>query len=286
MRLRTGLALTALVLTGAAQAQAETILFVGNSFTFGACSPVMRYHPERVTDLNGEGIGGVPALFKTFADQAGLDWQVSLETAATKDLAWHLDTRRDLIVRPWDVVVLQGYSTLDRERPGDPARHVAAAAKLAELFHAANPRVSVRLETTWSRADLTYKKGGHWFGQPIYRMADDLADGNALALKASPRLAGTIPVGAAWNRAWRGGLADPNPYDGVAFGKANLWCWDQYHASAEGYYLAALTVFGSVTGLDPRSLGRGERAAQDLGLDPRIAEGLRKVAAEELGFKP
>ena len=116
-------------------------------------------------------------------------------------------------------------------------------------------------------------------------MGEDLAAANALALKASPLLAGTIPVGGAWNRAWRTGIADPNPYDGVDFGKANLWCWDQYHASAEGSYLAALTVFGSVTGVDPRKLGKGERAAQDLGLDPRLAEALRRIAAEELGFK-
>ncbi len=285
MRQRAAFALAALALAGANPARAGTILFVGNSFTFGACSAVMRYHPERVSDLNGDGIGGVPALFKTFADQAGLDWQVSLETSPGKDLAWHLDNKLPLIQRPWDVVVLQGYSTLDAQRPGDPTRHVAAAKALAERFHASNPKVSVRLETTWTRADQTWRKGGHWFGKPVYRMGEDLAAANALALKASPLLAGTIPVGGAWNRAWRTGIADPNPYDGVDFGKANLWCWDQYHASAEGSYLAALTVFGSVTGVDPRKLGKGERAAQDLGLDPRLAEALRRIAAEELGFK-
>ena len=46
-----------------APALARTILFVGNSFTFDANSPVRRYHPERVADLNDEGTGGVPALF-------------------------------------------------------------------------------------------------------------------------------------------------------------------------------------------------------------------------------
>src|ERR1700752_4997353 len=43
---------------------AETILFVGNSFTFGAETPLVQgYRPDTVTDLNHEGIGGVPALF-------------------------------------------------------------------------------------------------------------------------------------------------------------------------------------------------------------------------------
>ncbi len=67
------LALVALAALLTTPASAETILFVGNSFTFGYGSPVMRYHPERVIDLNDEGIGGVPALFKTFANEAGLD---------------------------------------------------------------------------------------------------------------------------------------------------------------------------------------------------------------------
>ncbi len=42
-------------------AAAERILFVGNSFTFGAGSAVLFFHPELVHDLNHEGQGGVPA---------------------------------------------------------------------------------------------------------------------------------------------------------------------------------------------------------------------------------
>jgi hypothetical protein len=45
---------------------AASIVFVGNSFTFGELSPVEHYQPESVHDLNHEGIGGVPALFKAF----------------------------------------------------------------------------------------------------------------------------------------------------------------------------------------------------------------------------
>ena len=50
----------------------------------------MTYRKNSVTDLNGEGMGGVPALFKRFADEAGLRYNVSLETAAGQTLAWHL----------------------------------------------------------------------------------------------------------------------------------------------------------------------------------------------------
>jgi hypothetical protein len=264
---------------------AATILFVGNSFTFGALSPVEHYRSEAVTDLNGGAIGGVPALFKTFAEQTGEDWTVSLETSPGKDLAFHLEHKRALIGRPWDVVVLQGHSLLDPSRPGDPTRHLASARALGELVRQANPKARVSLVSTWSRADQTYLPSGRWHGQPIERMAVELAAANQKALGPASPVAGVIPVGAAWNRAMALGVADPNPYDGVAPGKLSLWAEDHYHASAEGSYLAALVIFGAVTGVDPRTLGDKERAATDLRLAPGTAGRLQSVAAAELGFR-
>ena len=277
---RIGLVLAALAL--GAPAGAKSILFVGNSFTYGAGSPVMRFHPERVSDLNREGIGGVPALFKTFADQLKLDWQVSLETSPGKDLAWHLANRSTVISGKWDVVLLQGYSTLDPQAPGNPARHVAAAYALTDLLRAQNPRVSVRLVSTWSRADQTWQAGGHWYGQDIYRMAADLAAANCAAAQTDRRLGRPIGVGSAWSRAMRQGLADPNPYDGIAPGQVDLWGADHYHASSAGYYLEALVLFGAVTGADPRRLGRDEAAARELGLDPALTASLQQVARATL----
>src|SRR5689334_17880790 len=76
----------------AAPASATTILFVGNSFTYGdpagGAPLVQNYRPGTVTDLNGTGIGGVPALFKAFTVQAGLNYDVSLETSPGKGLDW------------------------------------------------------------------------------------------------------------------------------------------------------------------------------------------------------
>src|SRR5262245_35836406 len=97
----------------------RSILFVGNSFTFGADSEVMTYRKDSVSDLNADGVGGVPALFKRFADEAKLHYSVSLETAAGQTLAWHLANKRAVLDRPWDVVVLQQYSTLNPDKPGD-----------------------------------------------------------------------------------------------------------------------------------------------------------------------
>lgn len=281
-RVALGAAASAMMLMAAAPAPARSILFVGNSFTFGAASAVHRYRPDRVIDLNGEGVGGVPALFATFAAEAGLDWTVSLETSSGKDLAYHLATKRAVIDRPWDAVILQGYSTLDAERPGDPTRHIAAARALAGMMRARNPLVEVDLVSTWSRADQTYKPSGHWFGKPITRMADDLMAASRRTLAGPSALHAVVAVGPAWNRAMAEGLADPNPYDGIAFGQVSLWSWDQYHATAEGYYLEALMVFGTVTKVDPRTLDDREQAADDLGLHPDVARQLRAIAAAEL----
>lgn len=260
----------------------RTILFVGNSFTQGAYSAVRNYRANTVTDLNGEGYGGVPALFKLFAEQAGLNYAVSLETSGGKTLGFHLAERRARIDRPWDVVVLQDLSTFSRERPGDPATHVRDAGALAQLFTRTNRAVQVEIMATWSRADQVYRPGSPWSNTPIGRMADDLHAGSQRARAASRDIDGVIPVGRAWNRAFATQVADPNPYDGTTFGQVDLWAHDHYHASVAGYYLEALTVFGKVTGVDPRTLGAGERAADELGLSEAQATALQRVAWDTL----
>src|SRR4029453_6170971 len=61
--------------------------FVGNSFTFGAESPpVQGYRPEDRAGLNHEDMGGEPALFKAFTREAGLAYDVNLETASGMNL--------------------------------------------------------------------------------------------------------------------------------------------------------------------------------------------------------
>ena len=264
-------------------ARAETVLFVGNSFTFGGDSPrVQAFRPETVTDLNQEGMGGVPALFKSFARQAGLAYDVSLETAPGMNLDFHYEQKAPLIARAWDHVVVQGYSTLDADTPGDAAKIIDYSARLARLFHAANPRVDVRLVATWSRADQTYLASGHWYGRPIESMAIDVRAACDQAAERSAHIHAVIPVGEAWNRAFAEGIAAPNPYRGVGPDQVNLWAADGYHASEYGYYLAALVIFGSVTGHDPRSLGSKEQAAAELGISPARALVLQRIAFETL----
>ncbi|HZC16428.1 MAG TPA: DUF4886 domain-containing protein [Caulobacteraceae bacterium] len=281
-RMTCGAAALVLLAASASQASADSILFVGNSFTFGALSPVWKFHAATVTDLNGGGVGGVPALFKTFAAEAGLDYTVSLETVGGKDLQYHLDNKRAVIDQAWDHVVLQSFSTLDAAKPGDSASLITSAAVMAKMFHDKNPRVDVRLTATWSRADLTYLTTGHWYGKPIGAMAKDVEAGYDQAAAGSPLIAGVIPVGLAWNRAFDTGFAGPNPYDGLAPGKVDLWAYDNYHASSFGYYIQALMVFGAVTGKDPLSLGPRETAAMELGISPAQATAMQQIAHDQL----
>jgi len=235
-----------------------------------------------VTDLNGDGYGGMPALFKLFTEQAGLNYAVSLQTQGGRSLGFHLSERAARMNRAWDVVVLQEYSTLDPQKPGDSTSYIRNAGALAAMFTRANRGVEVFLMPTWTRADRVWRPGNPWSGTPINRMADDLFTAAMRARAASRDIDGIIPVGLAWNRAFSAQVADPNPYDGVAADQLNLWAYDHYHASVAGYYLEALTVFGRVTGVDPRRLGPKERAADDLGLSNVQTTALQRIAWETL----
>ena len=260
-----------------------SVLFIGNSFTYGFGSAVRFYRADTVTDLNNQGVGGVPALFKSFATQAGLDYDVYLETHPGSGLDFHLANKLGVVgQRPWDIVVMHGLSTLDIDAPGDPAKLISTSRQMAEFLRGRNPNVDIHLMATWSRADQTYVATGAWFGKPIEAMARDVRTAYDKAAASAPGIKSVIPVGEAWTRAMQTGVADSNPYDGIELGKMGLWTHDHYHASTHGYYLEALVVFGRVTGRDPRSLGENECSAYELGLATREARALQQVAFDQL----
>jgi hypothetical protein len=270
-------------------ASARSILFIGNSFTYGANSPAHFYKADTVSDLNGpdkggKTAGGVPAMFKAMTKEAGLDYTVALETVGGKGLDYHYAEKRALLDKPWDEVVMHGYSTLDQDHPGNPALLVRSAKQISDMFRARNPAVKIHLLATWSRADQTYPDGTPWHGKPIQQMGKDIEAAYVLAAKGA-NVADVIPLGLAWNRAIDKGLAGDNPYTGVPAGKINLWTWDSYHASAYGYYLEALLDFASVTGKDPLSLGRNETVADDMGFSPAQTVALQQIAHDELAAR-
>ncbi|MFK7863798.1 MAG: hypothetical protein AB8B95_06165 [Pseudohongiellaceae bacterium] len=284
MKLLLSSLVNATLLLGAANLNADTsLLFIGNSFTFGYGSAAQVYRADSVTDLNNQGIGGVPALFKSFTDQAGLDYDVYLETQPGSGIDYHLENKLSVIGRrPWDQVVMHGFSTLDSAKPGNPEVLVNTVGEMAEFLSGKNSQVEIFLTSTWSRADLIYQENRPWTGTVIEKMAEDVRAGYDLAAASAAAVKSVNPVGEAWTEAMNLGIADPNPYDGIETGKVDLWTWDHYHASNYGYYLEALVVFGNVTGLDPRSLGQNECSGYELGMSRTEVSALQQAAFNQL----
>jgi hypothetical protein len=179
----------------------------------------------------------------------------------------------------------------------------------------ANPNAKVYLTETWARPDMVYSHlvtkadAGSASGSPVpdgsgaeaplyyptlSAMTSDLHDAAFGEAAANGHFAGVIAAGDAFQLAYdqrlvkTGGFYDakgvfmPNrPGDAM-----NLW-WDDYlHASKYGSYLDALVQFGTITGLDPLSLGANEIAARDLGISSSDALVLQRIAAQQLGIIP
>ena len=128
--------------SSAAFAAPTTILFVGNSYTFGRVDPVLSYNTGNVDDMtrprpadpepNFTGTvgtrawephpwGGVPGIFKQLADQADVAFDVSMSTRNAASLRGHFlntanrgntdwDLRGNIAKKKWDIVVLQEQS--------------------------------------------------------------------------------------------------------------------------------------------------------------------------------
>ena len=179
----------------------------------------------------------------------------------------------------------------------------------------ADPNTKVYLTQTWARPDMVFahkittpdlttsdgrpivdtsSAGGDatLYYASLAAMSADLHASFAAKAATNPRFAGVVPVGDAFQLAVNQGLVKsagfydangvyvPNPPGGLM----NLW-WDDYlHASKYGSYLDALVQFGTITGLDPLSLGGGEQAAIDLGISSADALTLQRIAAQELAI--
>ncbi len=173
----------------------------------------------------------------------------------------------------------------------------------------ASAATQVYLQQTWARPNLINAPGDASIDPatgsasydssvpvPSYysdleRMTDDLRSAYAAAAAhagadGSGGITGVAPVGDAFLRAVTSGVATRDLYaaDAASDGLIDLWFNDGTHASVHGSYLSALTLFGSITGLDPRALGAGELAALDLGISSSDALALQQVAALSLGL--
>jgi len=159
-------------ISSAAMADPVSILFIGNSYTFGRLDPVMSYNTANVHDLTAgfnaisstganpwepHPWGGVPGIFKKFTDESGLDYDVSISArnAAslrgqflnTANAAW--DLRGNAALKTWDTVVLQEQSDAalppGRGRNADLATFNAYADQFERFIH--NGAAQVYTET-------------------------------------------------------------------------------------------------------------------------------------------
>ena len=179
----------------------------------------------------------------------------------------------------------------------------------------ASANTKVYLTETWARPDMVF---AHQIttpdpaspsGEPIVdtsaaggpatlyysslgAMTADLHAAFAGEAAANPGLAGIVPVGDAFQlgvdqgSVQSSGFFDANgvfvpPQPGEPL---DLWWDDDLHASKYGSFLDALVQFGTITGLDPLSLGANESAAQSLGIASTDALFLERLAAEDLGM--
>ena len=178
----------------------------------------------------------------------------------------------------------------------------------------ASANTKVYLEQSWARPDMveahkittpditsadgrptvdTSSAGGAatlYYGK-LAGMTTDLHNAFYNKAASNPGFTGVVPVGDAFQRAVNQGLVlgsgfyDANGvYQEPGAATVNLWWLDRTHASKYGSYLSALTLFGSITGLDPVSLGATEAAAFDLGISVPMALLLQRVASQQLGF--
>ncbi len=294
-RMRTLLFLGCLLLQTAAPIRAQepspspvrpvSILFDGNSFTYGGSEPVCSYNAQAVTDENAdaEPVGGIPGIFKKFADEAHRAYDVHVEVVGGKDLAYHYQHSPPLIAQAkWDVVVLQGYSTeaLPEKRGGKPEDFIKHIRLFCQAIHKANPRTKVYLYETWPRVDLIYPDNAPYHDTgDTNQMADDLHSGFRVAQEQVGTEAQVIGVGDRWQGAILDGLAQANPYQPLEPGKLDLWGQDYYHPSVYGSYLAALIFFAEIDSADVVALGPSEQAAHDLGIAPADADKLQRRAS-------
>lgn len=173
----------------------------------------------------------------------------------------------------------------------------------------ANGNAEVFLYQTWARPNLvdgafvtstddttgvvtrsTMQSNGTFFGS-LDDMTAELAASYQAAFDqakadGSAGFAGIAPVGEAFMAAVTAGLATRDMWadDALTDGLIDLWFDDGTHASKYGSYLSALTLFGTVTGVNPFSLGADEIAARDLGIVSSDALALQRIAATQLGF--
>lgn len=226
----------ALLLCLAVSVSAGQILFIGNSFTHG--------HDPRLAKH-----GGVPAVFETVARAKGKEVDAAMVAPSGKDWGFHLrdpGTRRKLASRKWDAVVLQDFSTKPT-RIGDRKAFFKHGRALCELVWKHSPDADIVFYRTWAR-----KPGHAVYSAPgrkskfdgFDQMDGELGESYAslfkkVAVENPGKRILLAPVGEAFAMCVK------------EFPETEIYGRDDYHASPQGSYLAALVFYKTIYGDAP-----------------------------------
>ena len=210
-------------------ARAENVLFIGNSFTAGDMAPLVMAN------------GGVPALVKGISVAKGRQIETTAVTSGGKDWAWHLAQPKtaEALEKTWDWVVLQDYSTAPT-KAGNIDQFMKDGETFSDRIAAKSPKAGIVLYETWARPPgVFYGRGeGKSLANPE-QMMSELHDSYAklrdeLAAKNPAREVRVAQVGTAFARCK------------AEFPAIKLDAIDGHHATAEGYYLAALVIYETI----------------------------------------
>jgi hypothetical protein len=254
--------------------------------------------------------GGIPGIFAELAQEADLPYDVHIEAISATTLRKNYRVASDVIAQPlWDDVVLQGASfepiptTLSQNPGSDPQAFCRAVETIEQGVHSVAPHAKVYLYATWAPADTAWLDttagsapfSSDEFLRHLAELTQAYHDAYWSAAAHDGNLRGVAPAGDAWARAWREGIANPDPYSGSAPGIALSFDYQPasqpstrdlptgagfHHPSIYGAYLNGLVLFETITGRDVRKFGGREQAAADLGIKGQTAIELQRVAWE------
>ena len=218
------------LLVASMPARGQSILFIGNSFTWGGNGGNQTY-PQ----------GGVPGIFKALATRRGHAPDVTMMAQNGRIFTDHFtnddnqgDTLAVIRSKKWDYVVLQGGSREATTALGSPYWFFRSGADLNTVIKTNNPNTKVLLYETWA-----YPTWATYSGTPVYPTYYASPASMLQEIKANYQtLAGQIgaqvvPVGDAFARA----LAQ-NP----SYTLNN----SDFHANDQGYYLSAMLFYQTI----------------------------------------
>ncbi|CAN5733316.1 hypothetical protein BH09VER1_BH09VER1_39550 [soil metagenome] len=244
--------------------QAEDILFIGNSYTYGGA------------EVSIAKFGGIPKVVEAIAKSKGHTANTMMLVSGGKDWGYHLAqpaTDKALPEKPWDWVVLQDYSVKSTH-----VGNIEEFRKNGEAFYlrirSASPKAKILLYATWARgkgnAMFTGTSSPKSFADPAEMFAEirkayvDL-QATLEALEPAPNQIALAPVGTAFELSL------------ARYPEINLYAKDLHHPSPAGCYLSGLVIEAVLFGDNPEG---ATNVLPGTTIDAEVAKKLQGIAAQ------